>query len=329
MNKFKQSAIVLFCLANLTLACTSGQKKQEKIPKQNTPISKPLETVIKTDSLSTPQQTVDELISLFQQTPSFAALDSVEYAIQLKLPGLPLEQRYQLLEQWQTALSPHINDLDFRQTKLLILFDQFEIASIDGENAFKRRKRVEAKFQTKLNPEQKQVFQQLIDHHIEIINEEEKGAVFHLSPSYWKSLFASHLLKDDRKFWDQTAVENDPVIDYDAGLAIDRVTLGDWAFYWEQFLKDYPKSYYKKMAQLNYQDYLNHLLVGLENTPTTEDDSNKLLPDVATDFEKIIRRHPGSNVALSIGAFRKTLQESKDKLNLSNLSKISIRSSSR
>ena len=324
MDKFKNLVIVSFCLANLTLGCTTSQKKQEKVVKQDTTSHKALEPAISTDSLATPQQTLPQLISLFQQHPSFSALDSVENAIQIQLPELPIEERYKLLAQWQKTLTPNVHRLDARQVKLLPLFDQLEISWIDGETDNNRRKRVEKKFQKGLSPEQKLLFQQLLDHYIEIKHEEETGAIFHLSPSYWKSLFASNLEKDDRKFWDQTALENDPVIDYDAGLAIDRVTLGDWAFYWEQFLKQYPKSHYKKEAVQNYQNYLNHLLVGLENTPTTEDNSNKVLPEVALDFDQISKRHPGSDVALSIAAFRKTLATSKDKPDLLNLSKSSI-----
>lgn len=324
MNKFKNLVIVSFCLASLISACTNSQKKQEKVVKQDTLRPKVSEPLIQTDSLASPQQTPAQLISLFQQQPSFASLDSVENALQMQLPELPIEQRYKLLTQWQKALTPHIHRLDPRQTKLLPLFDQLEVGWIDGESANNRRKRVELKFQKGLSPEQKLIFQQLLNHHIEIKHEEETGAIFHLSPSYWKSLFASNLEKDDRKFWDQTALENDPVIDYDAGLAIDRVTLGDWAFYWEQFLKQYPKSHYKKEAQQNYQNYLSYLLIGLENSPTTEDNSNKVLAEVALDFDKISKRHPGSDVALSIAAFRKTLAVSKDKTDLFNLGKSSI-----
>lgn len=324
MNKFKRSVIVSLCLANLILGCTTSQKKQEKVAKQDTSGHKVPEPAISTDSLTTPQQTLPQLISLFQQQPSFSALDSVENAIQIQLPGLPIEQRYKLLAQWQKILTPNVHRLDARQAKLLPLFDQLEISWIDGETDNNRRKRIETKFQKGLSPEQKLVFQQLLNHYIEIKHEEETGAIFHLSPSYWKSLFASNLEKDDRKFWDQTALENDPVIDYDAGLVIDRVTLGDWAFYWEQFLKQYPKSHYKKEAQQNYQNYLSHLLVGLENTPTTEDNSNKVLPEVAQDFDKISKRHPGSDVALSIAAFRKALAASTEKTDLLNLGKSSI-----
>lgn len=324
MNKFKHSVIVSFCLVNLTLGCTTSQKKQEKAVKQDTLGTKALALAVPTDSLASPQQNLPQLISLFQQHPSFSALDSVENAIQIQLPELPIEQRYKLLAQWKKALTPNINRLDSRQAKLLPIFDQLEISWIDGETDNNRRKRVETKFQKGLSPEQKLVFQQLLNHYIEIKHEEETGAIFHLSPSYWKSLFASNLEKGDRKFWDQTALENDPVIDYDAGLVIDRVTLGDWAFYWEQFLKQYPKSHYKKEAQQNYQNYLSHLLVGLENTPTTEDNSNKLLPEVAQDFDKISKRHPGSDVALSIVAFRKSLTASTEKTDLLNLSKLSI-----
>ncbi|WP_124578327.1 hypothetical protein [Pedobacter sp. KBW06] len=316
--------MVIIAMASLTVACTSPDQTPKEAVKKASLTADTLKSAIKTDSLTAKQLTLDQLIALFQKKPSFPVLDSIENAIQIQLPGLAIEQRYKLLDQWQKVFSPNINRLDPGQTKLLPLFDQLEVSWIDGESANNRRKRVETKFQKGLSPEQKTLFQQLLNHHIEIKHEEETGAIFHLSPSYWKSLFASNLLKDDRKFWDQTALENDPVIDYDAGLAIDRVTLGDWAFYWEQFLKQYPKSHYKKEAQRNYQSYLSHLLVGLENTPTTEDNSNKVLAEVAQDFDKISKRHPGSDVALSILAFRKTLAASPEKIDLYNLSKSSI-----
>ena len=131
-------------------------------------------------------------------------------------------------------------------------------------------------------------------------------------------MFASSLAESDQKFWDQKALENDPVIGYDAGLAVERVTLGDWAFSWEQYLKKYQKSHYQKQAEENYQSYMRYLLIGMENTATLANETNGIDPDVDANFDTIIKHHPKSAVANSIITFRKKIKEYDGKNDIRN-----------
>ena len=252
-------------------------EKDEQIKKTDSSLHPDL----KKDSLVTRKDTsTDTGFALFRQNPSLLSLAATEKMIREKLPELDLSQRYKLLDQWRTLLTPMISHLDPGQGKLLPVYENTENNYVEGESMAESKKRVDAGFLEKLSPEQKDLFQQLSAHYIEIRSEEEVGPVFHLRPAYWEWLFASYLTKDDQKFWAQTALENDPVVDYDAGLAIDRTTLGDWAFSWGQYLKRYPKGHYKTVAKSNYQTYMSYLLGGLENTQSVDPDTNTILPDV-------------------------------------------------
>lgn len=62
---------------------------------------------------------------------------------------------------------------------------------------------------------------------------------------------------------------------------------------------------------------MSYLLVGLENTPTLNSETNKIEPDVVTDFETIIKHYPNSSVANSIMLFRKTIQDAAGRIKIS------------
>ncbi|MBB6501024.1 hypothetical protein [Pedobacter cryoconitis] len=326
MTKFRIPLIIVSLLVLIAAIWAVLRTRPEKVA-QIKKTDSFLRPDLKKDSLVTRNDTIAEPgFDLFRQKPSLLSLTAVEKMIREKLPELDLNQRYKLLDQWRKVLTPVISHLDARQGQLLPVYENTENNYVEGESMDASKKRVEAGFLEKLSPEQKDLFQQLSAHYIEIRSEEEVGPVFHLRPAYWEWLFASSLTKDDQKFWAQTVLENDPVVDYDAGLAVDRATLGDWAFSWEQYLKHSPKGYYKAEAKSNYQTYMSYLLGGLENTPSTDPDTNKLQPDVEETFDQLIKKYPASAVARSVISFKEKLRgaEGKKNIDLYKLVKSSI-----
>ncbi|KIO77096.1 hypothetical protein TH53_11210 [Pedobacter lusitanus] len=256
----------------------------------------------------------------FKKKPSLTTLTAVENEIRSQLPLLNIADRYKLLDKWEKALTPLISRLDPEQGKLLSAYGATIYNPVEGESVTDTQKKFDNDFTASLEASQKSLLHQLTAHQIEITTEEEVGPVFSLKPLYWKELFASSLPESDQKFWDQKAFENDPVIDFDAGLAVDRITLGEWAFAWEQYLKKYPGSHYQNQAKENYRSYMSYLLGGLENTATLNTETNSIEPDVDADFDTIIKHHPNSTVANSIIAFRKKVKEAGGQNNLqSNL----------
>ncbi|QNK63616.1 hypothetical protein H7F33_03685 [Pedobacter sp. PAMC26386] len=324
MSKGKISLIILAVFAVIAVFCVTIHLLQKK-PVQSLTAVKPVQTGSKKDSVESAvapaaKQTdsINLTISAFQKKPSLATLNVVENSIRQQLPSLSIEQRYALLEQWEKALTPMISRLDPEQKKVLTIYDNLAGSSyVDSESAADYGKRMDRELPEKLTFYQKTLYKQLTDHQIQITQAEEVGSVYKLKPAYWKDLFASSLTESDQKYWNQRAFENDPVVDYDAGLAVDRVTLGDWAFSWEQYLKKYPKSHYQNHAESIYQSYMCDLLVGLENTPTLDSETNKIVPEVETDFDTIIKRHPNSSVSNAITLFRKKIQEVEGKTNIS------------
>jgi hypothetical protein len=312
MSKAKISLIVfaiLAVIAGVWIFIYISQKDPVQPAVVNQPIHAEAGQTPSTKEIPNQTDTIDLKISSFQKTPSLIALTNVENAIRQQLPLISLTQRYGLLDKWEKILTPIISRLDPEQGKLLTVYGTIEYNYIEGESPDDRRKRFQNEFNARLNAQQRMLLQQLTAHQIEITEVEEVGPVFKLKPIYWKELFASSLTESDQKFWKQKAFENDPVIDFDAGLAVERVTLGDWAFSWEQYLKKYQNSYYQKQAEENYQSYMRYLLTGLENTATLADETNQIDPDVDANFDTIIKQHPHSAVASSITAFRKKIKE--------------------
>lgn len=323
MSKDRISVIIVTIVA--VVACILyllHSPKKETVQPETT--LKPNHHNLKKDTVKSVEPAAEQTasinlkISSFQSYPSIAAMNEVEKTIRQQLPLLNITQRYLLLEQWEKTLTPMVNRLAPEQQQILSIYKSFtNTGYLAGESSGAYSKRINAALPAKLNPAQKILFQQLTVRQIEIIEAEEEEPAFELKPAYWKNLFASRLTAGDQHYWNQQTIENNAVIDYDAGLAVNRVTLGEWAFSWETYLKKYPEGHYRKQAEKKYRNYMSYLLAGLENTPTLNSETGKIESDVITDFETIIKHHPNSTVANSINLFRKTIQDAEGKINIS------------
>ncbi|MET4139439.1 hypothetical protein [Pedobacter sp. UYP1] len=313
-------AVIVAVIAGILFLLHSPTKEPVQLAKTlQSPAAELKKEPVKSAEPATEQTAQINLkISSFLRSPSIAAMNEVEKTIRQQLPLLNMAQRYALLAQWEKALTPMINRLAPEQQQILSTYQSCSNSSyLEGENSKNYSTRIAKELPARLNSPQKTLFQQLTAHQIEITQAEEEDPAFELKPAYWKNLFASWLTEADQHYWDQQTIENNPVIDYDAGLAVDRLTLGDWAFSWESYLKKYPEGHYRKEAEKKYRDYMSYLLVGLENTPTLNSETNKIEPDVVTDFETIIKHYPNSSVANSIILFRKTIQDAAGRIKIS------------
>ncbi|MBB5620434.1 hypothetical protein HDE69_001483 [Pedobacter cryoconitis] len=322
MSKYRISLIIVIIVAAVAgilylLYSTKKETVQPATTLKSNNIDLKKDTVTSVEPAAEQTAPIYLKISSFQSYPSIAAMNEVEKTIRQQLPLLNITQRYLLLEQWEKALTPMINRLAPEQQQILAIYKSFTNTSyLAGESSEAYSKRINTALPAKLNPAQKILFQQLTARQIEITEAEEQEPAFELKPAYWKNLFASRLTAGDQYYWNQQTIENNAVIDYDAGLAVDRVTLGEWASSWESYLKKYPEGHYQKEAEEKYRNYMSYLLVGLENTPTLNLETYKIEPDVIKDFETIIKRHPNSTVANSITSFRKTIQDAEGKINI-------------
>jgi hypothetical protein len=318
MSKIK---ILLIALASVLVAIGAWviiQKQSEK----KIAVSLPVKGNVKEIPVD-PLKKINQVVDLFEQKPSLLSLVNVENAIRESLPKIDMGQRYELLDRWKKVLTPRVNQLDIQQDGILEVFEGMETTLVAEESAKDAEKRVEAELMSKLNPAQKYLFKQLIDHHIGILLLEEPGSVYYLKAQYWKSLFAPFLLKDDQIYWDEVELKTDPLSEFTAGVGVNRLTLGDWAFSWEQYIKRYPKSHYQKEAKKNYEQYLLSLLTGLLSEPIVDSETNTLFPDAEKDFDSIVGKYPNSNVARSITIFRKKLYEAEENVGVQvNLEKL-------
>jgi hypothetical protein len=325
MIKKRQMSKIKITLAFLTAAVViagiygATQIQQKKI------VSKLTASVLtKKHDKETPVHSVkliNQKIDLFHKKPSLQTLADVENSIGQKFRNLSMDQRYKLLDRFQIVLATRYYRLDPLQDDLLSIYAHIEVPQSKGELLRDLQKKKDANFISKLNPEQKSLLRQLNNHSIEITPNEEYGAIYHVKPNYWNRLFGAYFSKSDQLYWNQLVLENDPFINRQSQLAVNRVTLGDWAFFWEQFIKDNPDSHFHMGAENHYQRYINHMLEGTGNSPTIDRDTKKINLKVEKDFDMILKRHPNSDVAKSITFFRKSIHESQNKVDTSTVNK--------
>jgi len=89
----------------------------------------------------------------------------------------------------------------------------------------------------------------------------------------------------------------------DAGMLISFDELYQRVKRWEKFLNHYPANVYVGQANDYYTDYLETLLTGMDNSRVFDMDSNILLPEVKTIYEKAIQEDPDSKTSQLISSY--------------------------
>ncbi|PKF75820.1 tetratricopeptide repeat protein [Chryseobacterium sp. PMSZPI] len=120
-------------------------------------------------------------------------------------------------------------------------------------------------------------------------------------PGYYSSIFKNKVTPDYDVYISQTDKESESNYAADAGLMISWEELGNRLMFWENFINKYPKSKLIKFVKQDYNNYLADYLLGMDNTPTYQEDfdkgTGKLYDENRAEFNRIIKKYPNSYTA--------------------------------
>jgi len=100
----------------------------------------------------------------------------------------------------------------------------------------------------------------------------------------------------------------------DAGLLISFKELYGRVINWENFMSKYPKFFMRDVAENYYTDYLSTFLSGMSNSPTFDQEQDKLLPNIKKLYEKIITHSDSRRSTKIISEFYTLLETTNFKM---------------
>lgn len=115
---------------------------------------------------------------------------------------------------------------------------------------------------------------------------------------YYRQLFGSRVSPDYADFLRIEAGQNQTLVfNNDAAVVISWERLGSYALDWENFLQKHGSSRLAPAARCHYARYAEAYLLGTDNTPVWDDETQALLPEVKAEWQRLRRQHPDSTVA--------------------------------
>jgi len=114
---------------------------------------------------------------------------------------------------------------------------------------------------------------------------------------YYLKMFRAHVTPDYKRFLTLQSSDDSDLWSADAGIAITWEQLSQRVINWENFILDYPGSRLYERAAANYHMYRFSYLFGQDNTPTYEHEGNTLYPEMVEEYNRFIKKHPGSTTA--------------------------------
>lgn len=113
-------------------------------------------------------------------------------------------------------------------------------------------------------------------------------------PGFYKDIFKDYVSEDFKRFIELVAEEDKDLYSADAGLAISFKDVGKRVLHWEDFVKKHPYSKLMPQALELYSEYQNGYLLGMDNTPTVDFETNKPYPENIAEFNSFISSNPAS-----------------------------------
>lgn len=95
--------------------------------------------------------------------------------------------------------------------------------------------------------------------------------VFHHDLKAMADLFAPYLTKDQKAFTQRMAIDNQDIFWNDAAVAVPFEEVIDRALFWENYIRQYPDSYFIKDAKKLFKLYRRVLFFGSDNTNWMDD----------------------------------------------------------
>lgn len=124
--------------------------------------------------------------------------------------------------------------------------------------------------------------------YVELFDAGEGQLRYRRSPEYLAKIFAPYMEESEQVFIEKLAEQNAQPALLQQSLAIEPQEIATRAIFWEDYLKQYPDSPYKKDAQQLLYQYSQLLFIGSAHSPVSNDFSDRLSIQ-ASSLEEIER----------------------------------------
>jgi hypothetical protein len=146
-------------------------------------------------------------------------------------------------------------------------------------------------------------FQNFKKSHLELRGIGEGYNEIRIDPDYYSKLVQNKVTPDYKEFLRLEAKDNQVLYTADAGLGITFEEISERVLYWENFITKYPKSKLVTASREFYQMYLTDYLFGMDNTPSTDHETNLILEENKVEYERFLKVNPNSRASKTIRLF--------------------------
>jgi hypothetical protein len=122
-------------------------------------------------------------------------------------------------------------------------------------------------------------------------------------PDFFYSNFKNRVSEGVREYLNIRKDELKEGFSEDAGLVISFEDVYKRVKRWENFMKQFPSTVYSEDANGYYSEYLQTLMSGMDNSRVFDFDGNKLLPEVKSIYEKILKEDSESQTTQIITSY--------------------------
>ncbi|WP_228145794.1 hypothetical protein [Acinetobacter sp. ANC 5054] len=146
--------------------------------------------------------------------------------------------------------------------------------------------------------------------YVELFDAGEGQLRYRRSPEYLAKIFAPYMDDAEQVFIENLAEQNTQPVLLQKTLTLDPQDIASRALFWEDYLKQYPDSPYKKDAQQLLYQYSQFLFVGTSDSPVSGDYSDRLSIQASSleEIEKLSKLKQ-SQLAIHSRQFLKLIEQ--------------------
>ena len=237
-------------------------------------------------------QNIEKNMSQINDQRTTFALEQINQDLKVCLPLIDLaEQKHLMLrstEMYQRFLK--VDRTEFQQRA----FEQYALEMAQHPTI------QQAHFQ-QLTPRDQYLLKHKNQAYVELLDLGNGNLQYRRSPEYLARIFAPYLPAAEKAFIENLAEQNkDPVL-VEKRLQIEAPEIAARSLFWEDYLKTYPNSSYKRDAEYLLKQYTYFLFRGTEQSPVSEDYRDRYAVDTS-HLETIIGLANGQKSKLSTQA---------------------------
>lgn len=146
----------------------------------------------------------------------------------------------------------------------------------------------------KLSKSLKSKLKRFDDAKLELWDVGEGMSELRTKPDFYTTLF-EHKLNSDYDDYIHLIAKDDAILyAADAGLIISHRALSERVLHWEKFLQKHTKSKLRKEVLEIYKYYQQNYIIGLDNTPFRDYETNEIYPEAKEEFLRFTKSNPKS-----------------------------------